>query len=297
MKKPAAKATTQRQLQPAQPSQSQYKSPFEAIRQENDEGNEYWSARDLAPLLSYTNWRNFRYAIDKAKIACQKSGQSMQYHFDGSIKMINLARGAKRKIEDYHLSRYACYLTIQNADPNKDIVALAQTYFAVKVQQQEASEGSALAALSEDQKRLAVHREMLLHNLQLAETTAQAGIISPEDFAVFQDHGYAGLYGGLKSADIHQRKGLQEGQQIIDHMGSEELIANLFRASQTASILQREQVQDQTTANHTHQQIGQKIRALIEDVGGTRPENLATPDESIRQLEQKARQKKRQIGQ
>jgi len=260
-------------------------SPFEAIRKEAEDGEEYWSARDLSKILGYAEWRNFTSAIEKAKEACENSGQAISDHFVEANKLIEAAKGARRKIEDYHLSRYGCYLLIQNADPSKPIVALGQTYFAVQTRRQELADE--LAALPEDQLRLLRRSQMNIYNTQLAQAANVAGVVEPIDFAIFTDHGYKGLYGGLGAKDIHARKGLKKSQQILDYMGSDELAANIFRASQTKQKLEREQIQGKEKANQTHFEVGKKIRQTIEELGGTLPEDLPTPKESIQQLEKK----------
>src|SRR4051794_5884265 len=176
--------------------------------------------------------------------------------------MVTLGSGSQRKVEDYNLSRYGCYLVIQNADPAKEIVALGQTYFAVQTRRQE--EADELAGLTEDQKRLYLRGELANHNKQLAEAANLAGVVRGIDFAIFQDHGYMGLYGGLRSRDIHRRKGLQKSQQILDHMGSTELAANLFRATQADEKLRRDQIQGINNANRTHYEVGQEVRETIQ---------------------------------
>lgn len=260
-------------------------SPFEVIRKVNDDDKEYWSARGLSRILGYTEWRNFTTAIEKAKEACEGSGNTISDHFVEANKMIKAGKGAQRKIEDYRLSRYACYLIVQNADPSKPIVALGQSYFAVQTRRQELADQ--LAALPEDQKRLILRSEMAIFNRQLAEAAQQAGVMEPIDFAIFQDHGYMGLYGGLRAADIHSRKDLDEKEHILDYMGSEELGANIFRATQTDAKLRREEIKGKEEANHTHFQVGRKVRQTIKDLGGTMPEDLPTPQESIQQLQQR----------
>ena len=260
-------------------------SPFEAIRRVAEDGSEYWSARDLSKILGYTEWRNFTTAIEKAKEACENSGQAISDHFVEANKLIEAGKRARRKIEDYHLSRYACYLLIQNADPSKPIVALGQTYFAVQTRRQELSDE--LIALPEDQLRLLRRSQMNIYNNQLAQAAQNAGVIEPIDFAIFTDHGYKGLYGGLGAKDIHARKGLKKSQEILDYMGSDELAAKNFRASQTKQKLEREQVQGKEKANQTHFEVGKKVRQTIEELGGTLPEDLPTPTESIQQLQRK----------
>ena len=264
-------------------NESPHVSPFETIRKANENGSEYWSARDLYKLLGYSTWQKFHYAIEQAKIACENSQQAVSDHFNLQVNMIKAGKGAQRQIEDYQLTRYACYLIIQNADPSKPIVALGQTYFAAQTRRQEIADE--LAALPEDQKRLLRRSQMNIYNLQLAETAQQAGVIEPLDFAVFQDHGYMGLYGGLGAKDIHARKGLKKSQQILDHMGSEELADNIFRAAQTDAKLKREQITGKEEANRTHHEVGHKVRQTIKELGGTMPENLPTPQKSIQQLQ------------
>jgi DNA-damage-inducible protein D len=260
-------------------------SPFEAIREEAEDGSEYWSARDLAKILGYARWDKFKNAIERAEEACQNSGQAVADHFSQMGKMINLGKGAKRSVDDVLLSRYACYLIVQNADPSKPIVALGQTYFAVQTRRQEVADE--LAALPEDQLRLLRRAQMSIYNSQLARSAQYSGIVESIDFAIFQDHGYIGLYGGLRAKDIHTRKGLKKSQEILDYMGSDELAANIFRASQTKQKLEREQIQGKENANQTHYEVGKKVRQTIEELGGTPPENLPTPTESIQQLQRK----------
>ena len=264
-------------------------SPFESIRHETAEGYEYWSARELAKILGYaTNYRNFKPAIEKAKEACQNSGHAVSDHFADVRNMVAIGSGAKRPVDDVHLSRYACYLLVENADPAKPIVALGQTYFAVQTRRQELADET--AKLAEDELRLLRRSQMSIYNVQLAEAAHQAGVIEAFDFAIFQDHGYRGLY--MESAQaIHDRKGLKQGQHILDFMGSDELAANIFRASQTKQKLEREQIKGKGKANTAHYQVGKKIRQTIKELGGTLPEALPTPAESIQQLQQKERKR------
>lgn len=270
-------------------------SPFESIRRVTEEGNEYWSARDLAKILGYTEFRKFSNAIQKAETACENSGQAVSDHFAHVSEMVGIGSGAQRKIGDVHLSRYACYLLVQNADPSKEIVALGQTYFAIQTRRQE--QADELAGLTEEQKRLYLRDQLSDHNRQLAEVASQAGVVKPADFALFQDHGYMGLYGGLRARDIHTRKQLKRNQHILDHMGSEELAANLFRATQTEAKLKREGTQGREAANQTHFQVGRKVRQTIVELGGTMPEQLPTPKESIQQLQQKEQKRLKQGSQ
>ena len=265
-------------------------SPFESIRRTDEDGNEYWSARDLSKVLGYTEWRNFKSAIEKAQIACANSNQEISDHFVEANKLIESGKGARRQVEDVLLSRYACYLIVQNADPSKEIVALGQTYFAVQTRRAEMAD-DALAGLTEDQRRLYTRAQLTEHNRLLAAAANEAGVVAPDDFAIFQDHGYMGLYGGLKARDIHARKGLKKRQHILDHMGSTELAANLFRATQTEEKLRRENIQGKTASNQTHFEVGRKVRQTIEELGGTMPEELPTPPTSIQQLQRDEKQR------
>ena len=262
---------------------------FESIKHINENGQEYWLARELQPILEYTQWRRFADAIDRAKIACQNSGIDLDQHFADAGKMITLGHGAVRKIEDFMLSRYACYLIVMNGDPRKEVIAVGQTYFAVKTRQQELIDN--YDALTEDQKRLAIRNEMKRHNAALADAAHEAGVIESRDYAIFQNMGYQGLYGGLGVQDIHRRKGLKQGEKILDHMGSTELAANLFRATQTEEKLRREQIKGKEKANQTHFEVGKKVRKTIEELGGTMPEDLPTPEKSIKQIEREQRKK------
>ena len=264
-------------------------SLFEDIKHINEYGQEYWSARELIPVLEYNEYRFFKKVIDKAIDACASSNNAVSDHFVHAHDMVDIGSGATRKVEDYHLSRYACYLVAMNGDPRKHAVALAQTYFAVKTRQQELVEN--YDALTEDQKRLAIRHEMKEHNKALAAAAQEAGVIGNLDYAIFQNEGYKGLYGGLGAQGIHKRKGLKKGQKILDHMGSTELAANLFRATQTEEKLRRDQIRGKENANQTHYDVGCKVRQTIQDLGGTMPENLPTPDQSIQQIERA--QKKR----
>ncbi len=260
-------------------------SPFEAIRKIAEDGSEYWNARELAKILGYTQYNKFTNAITRAEEACKNSGQAISDHFTHVSEMVTIGSGAKRKFDTVFLSRYACYLIVQNADPSKPIVALGQTYFAVQTRRQELADE--LAALPEDQLRLLRRSQMNIYNSQLAQAANVAGVVEPIDFAIFTDHGYKGLYGGLGAKDIHVRKGLKKNQQILDYMGSDELAANIFRASQTKQKLEREQIQGKEKANQTHFGVGKEVRDTIKRLGGTMPEDLPTPKKSIQQLENK----------
>jgi DNA-damage-inducible protein D len=271
-------------------------SPFEAIRRIDEQGNEYWSARSLAKILGYTQYNKFVPVIKKAEEACRKSENLAEDHFTHTSEMVRIGSGAQRPFATVFLSRYACYLIVQNADPEKEVVALGQTYFAVQTRRQELADENALAGLNEDQRRLLIRGQLTIHNVQLAETASQAGVVTAQDFAIFQDHGYSGLYGGLRAKDIHERKGLKRGQKILDHMGSTELAANLFRATQTDEQIRREGIKDKGKANAAHYTMGKRVRQFIKEGGGTMPEDLPTPDKSIQQLqrEEQKRLKQRQ---
>lgn len=255
---------------------------FESIKHYTEDGQEFWYARDLQRILEYTEWRNFTGVIEKAKIACQNSGIDPDDDFVDVNKIVE-AGATHKDIGDIMLSRYACYLIVQNGDPRKEIIALGQTYFAVKTRQQELVDG--YDQLSEDQKRLAIRNEMIEHNKSLAEAAQMAGVIDPRDYAIFQNKGYQGLYGGLGAREIHARKGLKPSQKILDHMGSTELAANLFRATQTDEKLRRESIRGKEAANKTHYEVGRKVRQTIAELGGTMPEDLPTPRKSIKQIE------------
>ena len=255
---------------------------FESIKHVNEYGNEFWYARELQKALEYTEWRNFSKVIDKAITACENSDNAVSDHFVEVNKIVE-AGATSKPVDDYELSRYACYLIVQNADPRKKVIALGQTYFAVKTRQQELIEN--FDDLSEDKKRLAIRNEMKTHNKSLAEAAKMAGISEPRDYAIFQNKGYQGLYGGLGRKEIHARKGLKKSQDILDHMGSTELAANLFRATQTDEKLRRENIVGKEAANQTHYDVGRKVRQTIADLGGTMPEDLPTPQKSIKQIE------------
>ena len=263
-------------------------SLFESIRHVNKYGQEFWYARDLQIALGYTEWRNFCKVIEKAKEACRGSNNAVSDHFVDVNKIVN-AGATSKDIGDIQLSRYACYLIVQNGDPRKKVIALGQTYFAVKTRQQELIEN--YENLSEDQKRIAIRQEMKEHNKMLVAAAKDAGVETTLDYAIFQNYGYMGLYGGLKASDIKERKGLKKSQDILDYMGYEELAANLFRATQTEAKLRRENIQGKQEANKTHSEVGKKVRDTIKDLGGTMPEDLPTPEKSIQQLEREQKKK------
>lgn len=256
---------------------------FESIKHTNADGQEYWLARELQAVLEYTEWRNFCKIIDKAKVACKGAKNNVAEHFVDVNKSSPMPNGGVRILDDVMLSRYACYLIVQNGDPRKEVIAVGQTYFAVKTRQQELIENYDI--LSEEQKRLAIRAEMVEHNKSLAEAAKQAGVETPQEYALFQNKGYQGLYGGLGMRDIHARKGLKPNEKILDHMGSTELAANLFRATQTDEKLRRENIQGKDAANETHYQVGRKVRQTIAELGGTMPEDLPAPEKSIKQIQ------------
>lgn len=262
-------------------------SLFESIRHVNEYGEEFWYARELQIALEYKQWRRFCSVIDKAKEACKGSGNIISDHFANVGKMVNIGSGAERELEDMELSRYACYLIVQNGDSRKKVIALGQSYFAVKTRQQELIEN--FENLDEDKKRLAIRQEMIEHNKMLVAAAKDAGVETSIDYAIFQNYGYKGLYGGLGAKEIHARKGLKKNQKILDHMGYEELAANLFRTTQAEAKLRRENIQGKANANQAHYDVGKEVRNTIERLGGTMPENLPTPEKSIQQLEQAQR--------
>ena len=269
------------------------KSPFEKIKRISEDGYEYWSARDLYKLLEYSEYRHFLPVIDKVKEALISLGEDIDNHIEDMLDMVEIGSGATRELDSLKLSRFACYIAVQNADPSKTNVALGQAYFAIKTRQKELLEEDEkrLIQSEEDSKRLLLREQMRKHNKQLAEAAKDAGINEPIDYAIFQNYGYKGLYGGLDRQAIHKRKGLKKSQDILDHMGSTELAANLFRATQTEEKLRRENIKGKMKANQTHYEVGKKVRQTIEELGGTMPEDLPTA-ESIKKLE---RQKQKEL--
>lgn len=240
----------------------QHHDTFESIRHVDDDGNEFWLARQLATVLDYSQYRHFLPVVERAKEACRNSGQAVGNHIEDVLTMVDIGSGAKRQVEDFRLSRYACYLIVQNGDPSKPVIANGQTYFAMQTRRQELDDDVKFAQLSEDDKRLAIRNELATHNKYLAAAAQQAGVETGIEFAIFQDHGYKGLYGGMGNKEIHARKGLKKSQKILDHMGSTEL-----------------------AANQTHFEVGRKVRQTIDELGGTMPENLPKPASSIQQIE------------
>lgn len=256
---------------------------FDSIRYYDEEQKiEFWYARDLQKVLDYSEWRNFLNVVRKAMESCNNSGQNVVDHFVRVNKMVPVGSGATREQDDMLLTRYACYLIVQNADPQKTVVASGQTYFAVSTRVVELEKE--FDRLSEDKKRIAIRQELKNHNKSLAEAANLSGVVQPIDFAIFQNKGYQGLYNGLTSADIKKRKNLSQKDDILDHMGSTELAANLFRATQADDKLRREKIRDKVHANNVHYNVGKKVRETIRELGGEMPENLPTPEKSIKQV-------------
>lgn len=261
---------------------SEPQTPFEKIRKTGEKGHDYWTTRELAEVLGYSDYRNFEVVLQKAKQACFNSGQAPENHFGEFNEMVEIGSGAKRERKNTKLSRYACYLIIQNADPAKEIVAHGQTYFAIQTRRAELADTA-----TEEARRIQLREELRVHNERLAGVAKKAGVILPVDYAIFTNHGYMGLYGGLTAQDIHRKKGLKKSQKILDHMGSTELAANLFRATQAEDKIRRENIVGKDNANRAHQEVGTKVRKAIQDIGGTMPESLPVV-EDVKKLEKKA---------
>ena len=259
----------------------EYKS-FESIKKIREDGTEYWYARELSEVLEYKKWENFSKVIDRAKLACKNSGNNIEDDFPEVRKIVE-AGATQKKVVDYELSRYACYLIVQNGDPRKEVIALGQTYFAIQTRRQEVADY--FNQLDEDNKRLVIRGDIKQWNQMLLEAAHNAGVITNKEYAEFQNAGYMGLYGGLTVDDIHNRKGLKEDEKILDFMGSTELIANLFRISQTEEKLKRDKVDTAPKATGVHYEVGTKVRKAIEDIGGTMPEDLPRPEKSIKEIE------------
>lgn len=259
---------------------------FESLRQE-EEDCEFWSARKLAKALEYNEYRNFLNVIEKAKEACKNSGHTIDNHFVDINEMVDIGSGGQRSISDVRLSRYACYLIVQNGDPSKPVIANGQTYFAIQTRRQELADQQAFQQLNEDEQRLLLRKDLREHNKKLVETAQKAGVETNSDFAIFQNHGYKGLYNGLDAKGIHRRKGLKKSQKILDHMGSTELAANLFRATQAEDKLRRENIKGINEANQTHYEVGTVVRDTIKKLGGTMPEDLPVAKTSVEKLEKK----------
>ena len=254
---------------------------FEDIKHIDEYGNEYWLARELMKALEYSKWSNFVSVIKKAKSACELSKKIVYEHFTDASKLSKRNNNAIVKIEDFKLSRYACYLIVQNADPRKESIALGQTYFAVQTRRQELTEIE-YSMLTEDEKRFYQRNLTKKGNYSLNQVAKKAGV---KNFDKFHNAGYKGLYNGETADDIAKRKGLRYREDILDNMGSEELATNLFRISQTESRLKKDNIQGEGKANETHYNIGRNIREVIAKNGGTMPECLPTPKKSLKELE------------
>ena len=260
---------------------------FEDIKYIRKDGIECWSARELAAVLEYSQWRNFQKVIERAMISCENSGHDVIDDFAEVSKIVE-AGATSKSIKDYELTRYACYLIVQNGDPRKEAIALGQTYFAIQTYRQEISEH--FNQLDEDRRRLVVRGDIKQWNQLLVETAHDAGVITNEEFAIFQNAGYIGLYGGLDVEGIHDKKGLTARQKILDFMGSTELIANLFKISQTEEKLRKDNVEGADEATKVHYSVGKEVRSAIEKIGGTMPEDLPVPEKSIQQIEKEQMQ-------
>jgi len=258
---------------------------FEELRQIDKDGNEFWYARALSKLLGYSDFRNFTNVIEKVKKACINSGYNVSNHLVEVNEVVQGGSGVSNSYPSFTLSRYACYLVVQNADPSKPIVANGQTYFAMQTRRQELKDDEAFAQLKEEEKRLFLRNELKEHNKQLVEVAQKAGVETHLDFAIFQNHGYQGLYGGLDAKGIHAKKGLKKSHKILDYMGSTELAANLFRATQAEEKLKRDNVKSKIVANKTHNEVGKKVRETIQELGGTMPEDLPSPQKSVVKIE------------
>ncbi len=269
---------------------------FEEIKQVNNDGTEFWLARKLSKVLEYAEFRNFSPVIEKAKEACFNSGNKIIDHFEELLVMVEIGSGAKRELKDIKLSRYACYLIVQNGDSSKPVIANGQTYFAIQTRRQELSDNEEFAKLKEDEQRIYLRNELKEHNKLLVETAQKAGVETNLDFAIFQNHGYKGLYGGLDAKAIHKKKGLKKSHKILDNMGSTELAANLFRATQAEEKLKRDNITGKIFANKTHFEVGKKVRETIEELGGTMPENLPNPDEDLKKIERRAKAAEKKIS-
>ena len=254
---------------------------FEDIKHTDEYGNEYWLAREMQITLDYKKWQKFINVIENAKTACEQSKFIIDDHFTQVGKMVNIGSKVSRSILDYKLSRYACYLIVQNSDPRKEVVALGQTYFAVQTRKQELTEKE-YSMLTEDEKRFYQRSLTKKGNYSLNQVAKKCGV---KNFDKFHNAGYKGLYNGETANDIAKRKNLRYREDILDNMGSEELAANLFRITQTESKLKRDNISTEKDANETHYNVGKAVRKTIEEIGGIMPEDLPTPEKSLKELE------------
>ena len=261
---------------------------FEDIKHIDEFGNEYWLARELKNVLGYNQWRSINDLIERAKVACKESKYNVDDHFALYRKMVGIGSKTQRKVIDYKLSRYACYLIVMNGNPKKEIIALGQTYFAIQTRKQELSEKE-YNELTEDEKRLYRRNQTRKGNYNLNQTAIKSGV---KDIARFHNAGYKGLYNGETADDIFKRKKLRYREDILDNMGSEELADNIFRIAQTDAKLKRDNVNNEYTANSVHFEVGKKVRNTIKELGGTMPEDLPTPDRSLKEIEKE----KKEIG-
>ena len=264
----------------ADPSPPATRPTFEELKRLNDHNAEYWSARDLQPLLGYSQWRRFEDAIERARTSCEQSGNKAGHHFAGAGKMIATGKGALREVDDYHLSRFACYLIAQNGDPRKPAIAQAQKYFAVQTRRQELSDEYAA-----DTERLELRRQTGAEFKALSGAARQAGVEN-RMFGVFHDAGYKGLYGERGKAAIMAHKGIAPREQLMDRMNATELAANQFRMTQARDKLARENVRTQQRAIDTHHAVGREVRDAIARIGGTLPEDIP-PAEHIKAVEKR----------
>ena len=267
--------------------ETNYTNDFEGIKHTDEEGREYWYARELMVVLQYKKWQNFEAIINKAMISCTNSEINVLDHFADVSKMVKIGSGAEREQHDYKLTRYACYLIAQNGDSRKKVIAIAQTYFAVQTRKQELSERE-YSLLSEDEKRFYQRDLTRKGNYSLNQAAKNAGV---KNFDKFHNEGYKGLYNGENADDIAKRKGLRYREDILDNMGSEELAANLFRITQTESKLKKDKIHTENDANKTHYNVGAKVRKTIKELGGTMPEDLPTPKKSLKQIEKEKNKK------
>ena len=254
---------------------------FEDIKHIDEDGNEYWLARELQSILGYQQWRSINDLIRKAKVACKESKYNIDDHFAVQRKMVDIGSKTQRKVIEYKLSRYACYLIVMNGNPNKEVIALAQTYFAIQTRKQELTEME-YSNLTEDEKRLYRRNQARKGNYSLNRTAKNAGV---KDLARFHNAGYKGLYNNETADDIFKRKKLRYRENILDNMASEELADNIFRIAQTDAKLKRDNVDNEYTANSVHYEVGREVRNSIKRLGGTMPENLPTPEKSLKELE------------
>lgn len=260
---------------------------FESIKHIDENGVEFWYARELMEMLEYSKWGNFIKVIDKAKKSCENSNNTIFEHFADVGKTIKMPKNAEKTIEDMKLTRYACYLIAQNGDSRKKAIALAQTYFAVQTRKQEITRQE-YENLSEDEKRLYTRQNVKDKNKYLFDTAKLAGV---KNYGKFNNYGYRGLYNGETAKDIANRKGISEKEDILDYMSSTELAANLFRITQTDEVLKNKNINNEDDACITHHKVGQAVRQTIKRIGGTMPEDLLTPRKSTKQIEKEKNKK------